>query len=127
MREGIKVGFFIQATHMGVAIRESSCHLTLPVLAMWGGNDRVALGGDEKLRGDYDRFMKSKLAGGHATHFYRAAANLRANDGLQSRLLRSLVKRQRAVQIRVGDGERRELAPRRRFNNGRNRERRIKE
>jgi pimeloyl-ACP methyl ester carboxylesterase len=71
LRQGIKVRYFINAADMGIAARNSSPHLTIPILAMWGGKDRMGLGGNEKLRAEYDHYMRHELAGGGATQFYR--------------------------------------------------------
>lgn len=71
VREGIKVRFFIQAANMGIRARNSSPKLTLPVLAMWGGQDRLGLGGNDGERPAYDHYMRHELAGGKATQFYR--------------------------------------------------------
>ena len=73
LRQGIKVRYFIKAADMGIAARNSSPKLTMPVLAMWGGRDRQGLGGNEKLRAEYDHYMRHELAGGKATLFYREA------------------------------------------------------
>ncbi len=74
VREGIKVRYFIQAANMGIAARNSSPHLKLPVLALWGGRDRQGLGGNEKLRAEYNHYMQHELAGGRAALFYREQA-----------------------------------------------------
>lgn len=71
LRQGIKVRYFIKAADMGIAARNSSPHLEMPVLAMWGGKDRMGLGGNDKLRAEYDHYMRHELAGGKATKFYR--------------------------------------------------------
>lgn len=71
LRHGIKVRYFIKAADMGIAARNSSTQLKMPVLAMWGGKDRQGLGGDEKLRAEYDHYMRHELAGGKAKLFYR--------------------------------------------------------
>ena len=73
LRQGIKVRYFIKAADMGIAARNSSPKLKMPVLAMWGGRDRQGLGGNEKLRAEYDHYMRHELAGGRATLFYREA------------------------------------------------------
>lgn len=70
LRQGIKVRFFIHAANMAIQARNSSPHLTLPVLAMWGGRDRMGLGGKETLRAEYDHYMRHELAGGTAALFY---------------------------------------------------------
>ena len=71
LRPGIKVRYFIKAADMGIAARNSSPHLKMPVLAMWGGKDRQGLGGNDKLRAEYDHYMRHELAGGKATLFFR--------------------------------------------------------
>ncbi len=67
---GFKVRYLINAANMGIAARNSSPKLTMPVLALWGGKDRMGLGGNDKLRAEYDHYMRHELASGHATQFY---------------------------------------------------------
>lgn len=70
LRQGIKVRYFIQAANMAILARNSSSGLALPVLALWGGLDRMGLGGKESLRAEYDNYMRHELAGGKATLFF---------------------------------------------------------
>lgn len=72
VRDGIKVRFFIQATKLGQLARQAAPRLKMPVLALWGGADVVALGGKKTLHYEYEHFMRQELAAGHATPFYRA-------------------------------------------------------
>lgn len=71
LRQGIKVRYFIQAADMAIAARNSSPHLKMPILAMSGGKDRQGLGGNEKLRPEYDHYMRHELGGGRAEQFFR--------------------------------------------------------
>lgn len=57
---------------MGIVARQASRTLALPVLAMWGGADRLTLRGDESKRKEYDCYMRHELADGRAEYFYRA-------------------------------------------------------
>jgi len=70
LREGYLVRFLICAANMGIRARQAARTMRLPVLAMWGGADRLCLGGKASLKGAYDRFMRDELAPGYNTPCY---------------------------------------------------------
>ncbi|MEO6741632.1 MAG: alpha/beta hydrolase [Chthoniobacteraceae bacterium] len=85
LRQGYKVRFLITSTDMGIAARPTSRTLTLPVLAMRGGKDRLAINGDESQRSEYDGYMTHELAGGRAEQFYRAEGGHMLHEGSTQR------------------------------------------
>ena len=62
--------YFIEAFKIGQAARQASQSFTIPVLALWGGKDTVAIGFTESLRPDYNSYMACELASGKADHAY---------------------------------------------------------
>jgi acylglycerol lipase len=81
LRKGYKVRFLIQSADMGIEARQNSRKLTLPVLAMWGGRDRLTLKGDESRRAEYNGYMACELANGHSTQFYRPEGGHMLTEG----------------------------------------------
>jgi len=68
--EGYKVRFLIQFAEMGLRARQNAADIGPPVLAIWGGRDRLVIGGDETRRNAFHRFMSEELAQGKAAHLY---------------------------------------------------------
>ncbi len=81
LRKGYKVRFLITSTDMGISARSASNSLTLPVLAMWGGADRLTLNGIESQRKDYDHYMRCELANGSAKQYYAPAGGHLLTEG----------------------------------------------
>ncbi|MBL9113376.1 MAG: alpha/beta hydrolase [Verrucomicrobiaceae bacterium] len=74
VKAGIKIRCLVEAIKMGEQARKVAGGLTMPVLAIWGGKDLVAINGFEKQRDEYNAFIRSELASGRATQFFAEAS-----------------------------------------------------
>ena len=93
LRQGYKVRFLITAADMGIAARRTSRTLALPVLAMRGGKDRLAINGNESQRAEYDSYMTRDLAGGRAAQFYsEQGGHMLTEGGTRQAALRAITR-----------------------------------
>lgn len=86
LRAGYTFRFLTQTVHMGEAARVQAPKIAMPVLAMWGGADKLGLGGDEKLRDAYNQFMSKTLSGSRTERFYseKSGHMMHQGDGSQA-------------------------------------------
>ena len=93
LRQGYKVRFLITSADMGILARHTSRTLRLPVLAMRGGKDRLAINGVDSQRSAYDGYMTHELAGGRAEQFYREEGGHMLTEGsTQQEALRAITR-----------------------------------
>lgn len=93
VRRGIRVTYAIQGTRMGQQARRVAGALDMPVLAMWGDQDWMALGSKRADRAPFDQFMEKELAKGKATHFHSAVGGHIMTEGdSKTEAIRAIVR-----------------------------------
>lgn len=90
VRRGYQMGFLLRAAALGHDARLHSRELSLPVLVLGGGNDRISAFGTQPQA--YYDYLSGEVAGGRADFvFYREGFHILTEGSTRARALAAIV------------------------------------